>query len=148
MSSCASNVISRCRHSSTAMGSEMQFSDRIGRRMKLHDIHVLMAVVQAGSMGKAAALLNTTQSAISRSMAELEGAVGVRLLDHSPHGVEPTGYGRALLKRGIAAFDELKQSIQDIEFLSDPAAGELRIGSGIALAEGIVLAVIERLSRK
>ena len=50
----------------------MQFSDRIGRRMKLHDIHVLMAVVQAGSMGKAATLLNTTQSAISRSIADLE----------------------------------------------------------------------------
>ena len=126
----------------------MQLSDRIGRRMKLHDIHVLMAVVQAGSMGKAAALLNTTQSAISRSMADLESAVGVRLLDRGPQGVEPTQYGRALLKRGVAVFDELKQSIQDIEFLSDPTAGELRIGSGIALAEGIVLAVIERLSRQ
>ena len=32
----------------------MQLSDRIGRRMKLHDLHVLMAVVQAGSMSKAA----------------------------------------------------------------------------------------------
>ncbi len=50
----------------------MQVSDRIGRRMKLHDLHVLMAVVQAGSMNKAAALLNTGQSAISRSIAELE----------------------------------------------------------------------------
>ena len=91
----------------------MQFSDRIGRRMKLHDIHVLMAVVQAGSMGKAAALLNTTQSAISRSIADLEHAVGVRLLDRNPHGIEPTQYGRGLLKRGVAAFDELKQSVQD-----------------------------------
>ena len=126
----------------------MQLSDRIGRRMKLHDIHVLMAVVQAGSMGKAAAFLNTTQSAISRTMADLESAVGVQLLDRGPQGVEPTQYGRALLKRGVAVFDELKQGIQDIEFLSDPTAGELRIGSGIALAEGIVLAVIERLSRQ
>jgi predicted nicotinamide N-methyase len=55
----------------------MQVSDRIGRRMKLHDIHVFMAVVQVGSMGKAATLLNTTQSAISRSIADLEGTVGV-----------------------------------------------------------------------
>src|SRR5215831_7423524 len=101
----------------------MQFSDRIGRRMKLHDIHVLMAVVQAGSMGKAAALLNTTQSAISRSIADLEHAIGARLLDRNPRGVEPTQYGSALLKRGVAVFDELKQSVQDIEFLSDPGAG-------------------------
>ena len=68
----------------------MQLSDRIGRRMKLHDLHVLMAVAQAGSMGKAARRLNTSQSAISRSIAELEHAFGVRLLDRSRQGIEPT----------------------------------------------------------
>jgi len=116
--------------------------------MKLHDIHVLMAVVQAGSMGKAAALLNTTQSAISRSIADLEHSVGVRLLDRNPHGIEPTQYGRALLKRGVAVFDELKQSVQDIEFLSDPGAGELRVEASAGLTEGIVTTVIERMSRQ
>jgi len=123
----------------------MQLSDRIGRRMKLHDLHVLMAVVQAGSMSKAAALLNTTQSAISRSIAELEQTIGVRLLDRSTQGVEPTHYGRALLKRGTVAFDELKQGVQDIEYLSDPGTGELRIGTSPALSEGLVLTIIERL---
>src|SRR5262245_53520536 len=126
----------------------MQLSDRIGRRMKLHDLHVLMAVAQAGSMNKAASLLNTTQSAISRSIMELEQTIGVRLLDRGAQGVEPTHYGRALLKRGIAAFDELKQGVQDIEHLSDPGAGELRIGSTPAMSEGLVLAVIEKLSRQ
>src|SRR5258708_11452692 len=86
----------------------MQLSDRIGRRLKLHDLHVLMAVVQVGSMRKAAILLNTTQPAISRSIAELEHAFGVRLLDRSAQGVEPTQYGRALLRRGVVVFDELK----------------------------------------
>src|SRR4249920_3002930 len=82
------------------IGAKMQLSDRIGRRMKLQDLHVLMAVVQAGSMRKAAALLNTTQPAISRSIAELEHAIGVRLLDRGSQGVELTQYGRALLRRG------------------------------------------------
>jgi len=126
----------------------MQFSDRIGRRMKLHDLHVLMSVVQAGSMGKAAALLHTTQSAISRSIADLEHAIGARLLDRNPRGVEPTQYGSALLKRGVAVFDELKQSVQDIEFLSDPGAGELRVEASAALTEGIVTTVIDRMSRQ
>src|SRR5258707_1298017 len=126
----------------------MQLSDRIGRRLKLHDLHVLMAVAQAGSMRKAAGQLNTTQPAISRSIAELEHAFGVRLLDRSPQGIEPTEYGRALLRRGVAVFDELKQSGRDIAFLSNPEAGELRIGSGALLAEGIVLAIIDRLSRQ
>src|SRR4051794_20050034 len=126
----------------------MQLSDRVGRRMKLHDIHVLMAVVQVGSMGKAAALLNTTQSAISRSIADLETEMGVRLLDRSPQGVEPTQFGRALLKRGTVVFDELKQSVLDIQYLSDPAAGELCIGTSAPQADGIVFAVLDRLSQR
>jgi DNA-binding transcriptional LysR family regulator len=92
-----------------------------------HDIHVLIAVVQAGSMGKAAVLLNTTQSAISRSIADLENTMGVRLLDRSPQGVEATKYGTALLKRSIAVFDELKQSVRDIEFLTDQTTGEINV---------------------
>jgi DNA-binding transcriptional LysR family regulator len=126
----------------------MQMSDRIGRRIKLHDIHVLMAVVQAGSMRKAATLLNTTQSAISRSIAELEQTTGVRLLDRNAQGIEPTEYGHALLKRGVAVFDELKQSVHDIEFLSDPGAGELHVGSASAQSEGFVFAVLDRLSQQ
>ena len=90
----------------------MQMSDRIGRRMKLHDLHVLMAVAQAGSMNKAAALLNTGQSAISRSIADLEHTVGVRLVERTPRGVEPTKYGRALLDGGAAMFDELRQAVK------------------------------------
>ena len=122
----------------------MQVGDRIGRRMKLHDIHVLMTVVQAGSMGKAAGLLNTTQSAISRSIADLERTLGVQLLDRSPHGVQPTRYGNALLKRGTNIFDELKQSVVDIDNLSDPGAGELCIGTSTPQADGIVFAVLDQ----
>src|SRR6185369_4367806 len=126
----------------------MQVSDRIGRRMKLHDLHVLMAVVQAGSMNKAAALLNTGQSAISRSIAELEHTIGVRLVDRNPQGVEPTQYGRALLDGGVAVFDDLRQAVKNIEFLSDPEAGEVRVGSTVFTAASFVCAVIDRVSRR
>ena len=57
--------------------------ERIERRVKLHDLRVLIAVVQAGSMGKAAQRLATSQPAISRSIADLEHALGVRLVDRS-----------------------------------------------------------------
>jgi DNA-binding transcriptional LysR family regulator len=126
----------------------MPLSDRIGLRMKLHDLRVLMAVVQAGSMSKAAALLNTTQPAVSRSIAELERMIGVRLLDRSPRGVEPTEYGRALLDGGVAVFDDLRQAAKNIEFLADPAAGEVRIGCTPLLAAGFVSTLIDRLSRR
>ena len=126
----------------------MQVSDRIGRRIKLNDLHVLMAVAQAGSMNKAAALLNTGQSAISRSIADLEHSLGVRLLDRTPRGVEPTEYGQALLAGGAAAFDDLRQAVKNIEFLADPVAGEVRIGSSALLAASFVSGLIDRLSRR
>src|SRR5712672_2446517 len=117
MQLCAHNAIMACIYLSLVIGWPMQVSDRIGRRLKLQDLHVLMAVVQAGSMNKAAALLNTGQSAISRSIAELERTIGVRLLDRNPQGVEPTEYGRTLLNGGLAAFDDLRQALKNIEFL-------------------------------
>ena len=126
----------------------MQLSDRIGLRMKLHDLHVLMAVAQAGSMSKAAVLLNTTQPAISRSIAELERTIGVRLLERNPQGVEPTEYGRALLKGGVAVFDDLRQAVKNIEFLADPTSGDVRIGCTPILAASFVSAVVDRLSRR
>ena len=126
----------------------MQMSDRIGKRMKLQDLHVLMAVVQAGSMGKAALVLNTTQPNISRSIVELERAFGVRLLNRHRRGVEPTECGRALLECGTAVFDELRRGVKSIEFLADPTAGEVRIGSTAFLAASFVSALIDRLSRR
>ena len=104
------------------------WENQIGRRLRLRDLHVLFVVAERGSMAKAAAELGISQPSVSDVVANLEHTLGVRLFDRSPHGVEPTTYGHALLKRGLAAFDELKQGIRDIEFLSDPNAGELTIG--------------------
>lgn len=122
--------------------------DRIERRLKLSDVRILLAVVEAGSMGRAAERLATSQPAISRAIADLERGLGVRLLDRGRRGVEPTSYGRALIKRGVAVFDELQQGVRDIEFLADPTAGELRVGASIALAAGFVAAAVDRLTRQ
>ena len=102
----------------------MQPHDHISRRMKLHDLHILMTVVQAGSMNKAATLLNSTQPAVSRSIGDLERTMGVPLLDRSPRGIVPTDYGRALLEGGAAMFDDLRQTLKNIEFLDDPSCWE------------------------
>jgi DNA-binding transcriptional LysR family regulator len=114
----------------------------------LHDLHILLAVVQCGSMSKAAAQLAVSNPVVTRAIADLEHALQVRLLDRGPAGVEPTIYGRALLNRSVVAFDELRLAVKDIELLSNPTAGELRIGSPVAIAAGFVVAVVERFSRR
>jgi DNA-binding transcriptional LysR family regulator len=126
----------------------MRWTDRIGRRLKLNDLHVLMAVIHSGSMGKAAAQLHTSQSAISRSVADLEHALGVRLLDRGPQGIEPTKYGRALLDCGVAVFDDLRQGVKNIDFLADPATGEIRIGGNEAIIAGLLPTVFNQLRRR
>jgi DNA-binding transcriptional LysR family regulator len=130
------------------MPGHQPLDQRVLRRLKLRDLRVLAIVAESGSMGKGAAELAISQPAVSKAIAELELTLGVPLLDRSAYGVEPTLYGRALIKWGVAAFDDLRQGLKEIEFLSDPAAGEVRIGSTEAMTAGLVPAAIDRLSRR
>jgi DNA-binding transcriptional LysR family regulator len=107
-----------------------------------------MAVATWGSMAKAAKHLTISQPVVSKVIADLEGMLGVQLFDRSPQGVEPTAYGRALLQRSIAIFDDLRTSVEEIKFLADPTSGELRIGSTEPLLAGLGAAVMERLWRQ
>jgi DNA-binding transcriptional LysR family regulator len=116
------------------MAKILDWDSHIGRRLRLRDLHVFFTVVQFGSLAKAAAHLRVTQPAVSQIIGDLEHAVGAKLFDRSSRGVSPTIYGQALLTRGRAAFDELREGIKDIEFLSDPEAGEVRIGCQEAIA--------------
>ena len=126
----------------------MEWTDRIGRRIKLRDLHILLAVAQSGSMARAAERLAISQPVVSKTIADLEHTLGVRLLDRDRRGAEPTVYGRALLDRGEAAFDELRQGVKDIEYLLDPTAGELRIGASDPMAAALVPAIILRLTKE
>lgn len=130
------------------MGTTKESDGSIGRRLRLRDLHLLSTVVQWGSMAKAAAHLGISQPSISEAIVNFEGLLGVRLLDRSPRGVEPTIYATALLKRGRLVFDELRQGLRDIEFLADPRAGQVRVGCPESLADGFLPAVIDRLVRQ
>ena len=123
------------------------WDSRIGRRLTLRDLHVLSSVVRWGSMAKAAAHLSTTQSVVSDSIAGLESALGVRLLDRSAKGVEPTVYATTLLKRTDVVFDELRAGVKDIEALAQSTAGEVRIACPEFLAGGLIPDVVDGFSR-
>jgi DNA-binding transcriptional LysR family regulator len=126
----------------------MDWTERIGRRVRLRDLHILLTVAKTGSMGRAAVELAVSQPVVSKAISELEHALGFRLLDRSPQGVEPTRYGRAVVKWGVAAFDDLRQGVKELEFLADPTVGELRIGCSEPLAAGFVMAIVARLLRQ
>ena len=126
----------------------MELMDRVASRLKLRDLRLLEAVVRWRSMAKAATHLNLTQPAVSKAISEMEHTLGVRLLDRSRQGIEPTLHGQVLLKRGVAIFDELRQGVSEIEFLSDPRAGEVRIAASEPMTAGVLPVILSQLSRK
>jgi DNA-binding transcriptional LysR family regulator len=131
-----------------SMAKTLSSEARLERQLKLHDLKILSSVAQWGSMAKAATHLSMSQPAVSAAIANLESMLAVRLLDRSPRGAEPTIYARALLKRGVVVFDELQQALRDIEYLSDPTTGEIRIGCPESLGAGPIPAIIDRFSRQ
>jgi DNA-binding transcriptional LysR family regulator len=130
------------------MRGKIDWESQIGRRLRFRDLHVFFTVVHCGSMAKAAAKLGVSAPTVSEVIADLEHRIGVRLLDRGPQGIEPTIFGQAFLKRGLAAFDELKQGIRDIEFLTDPTVGELRIGCDESLSAATLPLIIQRFSQQ
>jgi DNA-binding transcriptional LysR family regulator len=123
----------------------MKQFDQIARRIKLRDFRTLLAIAETGSMSKAAARLAVSHPAISKTISDLERTLGARLFDRSTRGVEPTTLGRTLIDCGTAMFDDLYRGLRQAELLSDPTAGELRIGATGPAIDGLVLAAMEPL---
>jgi DNA-binding transcriptional LysR family regulator len=126
----------------------MEWESRLGRRLRVRDLYILSTVVKTGGMAKAARQLGMTQPSVSAAIGNLEHMLGIRLLDRSPRGIEPTIYAAAMLKRSHAVFDELKQSVRDVESLADPASGELRIGCTEPTCATVLPRFIEPFSKK
>src|SRR3954462_4345362 len=127
----------------------MEWESRLGRRLRVRDLYILSTVVKSGSMAKGARQLAMSQPAVSEAIANLEQLLRVRLLDRSTHGVEPTLYANAILKRSMTVFDELRQGVRDIEFLADPTTGEVTIGYSESIAGTLLLStILERFSEQ
>jgi DNA-binding transcriptional LysR family regulator len=130
------------------MSGKIDWDNQIGKRLRLRDLHVFSTVGRLGSMGKAALELGVSQPAVSEVIADLEHAIGARLFDRTPRGVVTTAAGASLERRVLAAFDELKQGIKDIEFLSDPTIGEVRIGCPESISAAILQPICEVFTQR
>ncbi|HYZ61625.1 MAG TPA: LysR family transcriptional regulator, partial [Acetobacteraceae bacterium] len=124
------------------------WEERVGRRLRPRDLHVFLVVAEQRSMAKAAIELNVSRPVVSRAVADLEHLLGAKLFDRLPHGLEPTRYGEALLRRGFAVFDALRDMVAEIEQLRDPGAGLLRLAGSEVFTAGVIPAVLERLSER
>lgn len=116
----------------------MNTVDAIARRVTLRELRLLLAVARSGSILKAAQDIGLTQPAVSKSIGDLESVLGVRLFDRTNRGVEPTPHGRVVLLRAAGVFEELRQAVEELDFLSGSSGGELRIGGTPAMCGGLL----------
>src|SRR5690554_2051879 len=105
--------------------------------MTLDQMRAFVAVAEAGSFRKAAGRLMRVQSAISHSVANLEGQLGVRLFDRSGHRPQLTREGRALLA-------DARAILLKVDALRARAQG---LGAGVEIELSIIVDTLYPIRR-
>ncbi|WP_293862882.1 LysR family transcriptional regulator [uncultured Alsobacter sp.] len=97
--------------------------------MDLKQLKYLVLVARHASIGAAAAQLNLTQPALSKSIRALEESTGVRLLERGPWGVKPTAYGEKLIEYADLLLSLTEEARSEIDAMRGAKRGRLRIGA-------------------
>lgn len=116
--------------------------------MNLRDIDVFNAIMTSGGAGAAADLLDTSQPAVSRSLAKLEAQLGFNLFERIRGRLVPTREGQlfhAEVRANLVGLDRLKLRAAQIK---EVGAGTIRVASLSALGHGLVPRAITAFSRK
>jgi LysR family transcriptional regulator of gallate degradation len=93
--------------------------------ISLRHLRVFIAVAQLGSVSKAASSLYRAQSAVSRSVHEIEHLLGVDLFERKPSGMMATAFGQTLLSRALRAAQEFRLARDEMASRIRKANGSL-----------------------
>ena len=106
---------------------------------------MLAAVVEFGSVTKAAKFLNVTQPAVTKRVRELEKDLGVQLIERSGRGIVTTRFGDAFLRHGRAILAEIARASEAMAELRNAPETEVRVGALPNAAYGLVPAAVALL---
>lgn len=99
-------------------------------RRTFNDLYAFTVVARHRSFTRAAAHLGMSQSALSQTVKNLEGSLGVRLLTRSTRSVAPTEAGERLLSRLGPQFDEMEDALEELDTVRQRPRGTIRISAG------------------
>lgn len=116
--------------------------------LKLSQLRHLVAVVEAGTVRQAAKSLFLSQSSVTKSIQQLEEAVGTALLHRTAHGVTPTAAGRAVIGRAKAIEAELREARNDIDNILGAGSGEVRIAASPTVAMSLLPRAVLEFKRE
>jgi DNA-binding transcriptional LysR family regulator len=116
--------------------------------MNRNHLALFHAVAQAGSISRGAVSAQVSQPAVSKQIAELEAALGVRLLDRLPRGCELTEAGKILAdyaRRWRSLETDAARAIEEYRGLK---RGRLAIGASMTIGGYLLPAVIREFHRR
>jgi DNA-binding transcriptional LysR family regulator len=113
----------------------------------IDQLRAFVATAQTGSFTAAAEQLAMSNRLTSKYVAELEGRLGVRLLQRTTRKVGLTAAGEELLARAPALLDELDAVIGAVSEGSRGFAGVIRISAPVTFGEIWVAGMLERFGR-
>jgi DNA-binding transcriptional LysR family regulator len=97
--------------------------------LRLDNLDAFAAVLRCGGFRAAAAERGVSSSALSQTVAGLEEALGIRLLNRTTRSVAPTEAGARLLERLAPALEDIRLAINDLDQLRDSPSGTVRINA-------------------
>src|ERR1700735_968187 len=101
---------------------------------RLREMEMFVRVVDAGSFSAAARDLNMGQPAISKTIANLEDRLGIRLLTRSTRKLSPTEAGTAFFERAIRAIGEANEAEAAAQGAGAGLEGRLRISAPVTFS--------------
>ncbi|MFM0730091.1 pca operon transcription factor PcaQ [Paraburkholderia sediminicola] len=111
-------------------------------RVKFRHLQCFLAVAQFGGVQRAAESLSITQPAVSKTVAELEAILGVKLFERGRHGAVPTREGQLFMPHASACVSALRQGV-DLLAHAEGAAATLEIGILPTVAAALVPPVLK-----
>src|ERR1700760_251778 len=109
------------------------------QRGGLDDLMAFVAVARERSFTRAAAKLGLSQSALSQTVRQLEGRLGVRLLTRTTRSVAPTEAGERLFRTLSPRFEEIDAELAALRELREKPAGTVRITATEFAIDSILL---------
>jgi DNA-binding transcriptional LysR family regulator len=111
----------------------------------LKGLRAFSTVLRYGSFTRAAGLLNITQPALTVQIRQFELGLGLKLLDRTPRGAEPTAAGRELANALEPLLQELDHTIASLQDLAARRRGLVRLAVLPSVASGLLPGAIARL---
>ncbi|WP_332770843.1 LysR family transcriptional regulator [Phenylobacterium sp.] len=111
--------------------------------MDVRQLRYFLAIVEAGSLSKAAGQVGVAQPALSQHVRHLETELGVTLLDRNARGVTPTDAGERLCREARTILNLLAELPQQVMGAVTDPIGEVRIGMSGTVSELVGVPLIE-----